>query len=882
MGDGGVFQPLKHRWLVPAAIIGNQLERFRHLNPLTRELARTLEDHPQLTDVLRTLGLNSYPVEQDRTGPDLLQALATAWTEGRIPPGRFDVFLGQLRDAWRHLDPVNGFPKEFLVRAARRSLSVRSTHELVEVYLPDNRDRAQSLLQHGKPILEMQPIDATRKANALTAATGIKRASGLTERFIIDDSLWTQVMDGGEALDGTVFAWLPVPLLAVAAHGGVDPTGAATRRWLDAANRLRGARVLTCGTIAIQLVDGDEIVAESEPSAQWLPGDVLAIRSDTGLSYEKIVPAVQDILDRQDLLKDLRLVLGSLSGIETPTIQQIEAALGRADIDAQALADVQNNWVGSISLIVDRIRPALTLLDISYDGFDAAATDIEHLTDWLSVNLLQWPTPELLSVARQTRDDHTMGVAAWRALGEVAQLPAWNAAIARLGDRFDIVRNNSVDQQLAEHVEAAAPLLRSLARHLAIENGDPSLFHKLEATNRDLTAPADWAARWWHVPFAAIVDALHDKYSDFAFPEHHLQLLTGATTLEELHDRLHERGITTDPDPYEIARRNRDAMNEILSDLHDLRCLWMELNSDAAIAQSTPDSAPELVPCAYLFSWSEAELVERSLHTIADSDFTQACKGCVSVDEIRDRLELDDQSVEDRRRQSREQRQEAERLRRTFDVAGTLFEFGTSRFAELFKHLNALPDPVGPRASRDMFTDLTSPDRTTRASGGTDWTGGKVSHLRPSPELRELLGIVGEMQAYRFLRYEFGSTAIAPSSWISEIRLKVLPLVDGEPDNTSDTFGYDFRFTHRRTWLHVEVKATVGDETQFDLGISEIGAATRLARARGGRWRILRVRRALSSQPEFDWLPNPFQEGFKQHFRLHKGGMRVSYRRKRV
>ena len=97
-----------------------------------------------------------------------------------------------------------------------------------------------------------------------------------------------------------------------------------------------------------------------------------------------------------------------------------------------------------------------------------------------------------------------------------------------------------------------------------------------------------------------------------------------------------------------------------------------------------------------------------------------------------------------------------------------------------------------------------------------------------------------------------------------------------------DSYGYDFRFTHRRTRLHVEVKATAGDKTQFDLGISEIGAATRLARGRGGRWRILRVRQALSSSPEFDWLPNPFQEGFKQHFRLHKGGMRVSYRRKRT
>ena len=53
------------------------------------------------------------------------------------------------------------------------------------------------------------------------------------------------------------------------------------------------------------------------------------------------------------------------------------------------------------------------------------------------------------------------------------------------------------------------------------------------------------------------------------------------------------------------------------------------------------------------------------------------------------------------------------------------------------------------------------------------------------------------MHAYRFLRQEFGSDAVTPDAWVSEIRLKVLPLVAGELDNTSDGHGFDFRFSHR-------------------------------------------------------------------------------------
>ena len=879
-GDGDVFKTLEHRWLVPVSLIGNQPDRFRHINPLTVGLARRLEDQRKLTTTLRGLGLNVYPVEQERTGPELLGALATAWADGKIPSGRFDVFLGQVRDAWRHLDPDEGLPDEFLVRTGRRSFSVLNRDELADVYLPDNRERTQSLLQHGKHILEMQTSDANSKAQALSAETDIKRASALEERFLINDIPWSSVVDESQPLDETRFAWLPVTLLAIAAHGGADPTGATTARWLEAAKRLRSAHVVECGAIAVQLVDGDEIVAESEPDTQWLPGDVIAIRHDLGMSYESLVPAAQDILDRQDLVKDLRLVLGSLSGHEKPTRDQITEALERAEIDVQALADVHNRWVGSTSLIVDRIRPVLTLLDICSDGLDLAATDMDRLTEWLSHHLPQWSTPELLSAARRSRDDVAMGVAAWRALGDIAQLPAWNAALARLGDRYDAVENIAVDQQAAEHLETATPLLRGLARHIAIEAADPSLFHKIEAVSRDFEAPDEWSTRWWEVPFAAVIDALHDGYAGVPCAEHHLQVLSQTATLEELHKQFHESGMAADPDPYEIARRNKDGLDETVADLHDLHRLWVELNSSDTTRPTCPESPAELDPQAYLRPWSDADMLDQAFRIIGDSGFAAACDCCASLDEVRDRLGLDRQAVEARRRQRREHEREAERLRRTFDVAGIPFEFGTSSYSELFERLDDLAKPVGPRASRDAITLLTTPPGSG-GSGGGSGESGKTSHLRPSPELRELVGVVGEMHAYRFLRHEFGSTAVTPDAWVSETRGKVLPLVAGEPDKTSDSHGYDFQFSHQGRW-HVEVKATAGDEPQFDLGISEIQAATRLARGRRGRWRILRVRKALSSQPEFDWLPNPFQDGFKQHFRLHKGGMRVSYRRKKV
>ena len=199
--DGSAVEPLRRRWLVPESLLRGQRDRYAYLDPLSLELARRLNAEPQLQLTVADLGLNVYPMENERTGPQLLDALAAAWNSGRVPAGRFDVFVGIVRDAWRHLDPDKGLPRIFLVRSGQRKLSLRTGSELAEVFLPDERGRARSLQEFGKPILEIEVQDARRMADALRAVTGINRASMLEERYLIDGDPWTGAVDGIPPLD---------------------------------------------------------------------------------------------------------------------------------------------------------------------------------------------------------------------------------------------------------------------------------------------------------------------------------------------------------------------------------------------------------------------------------------------------------------------------------------------------------------------------------------------------------------------------------------------------------------------------------------------------------------------------------------------------------
>ena len=876
-GVGGE-RVLADRWLVPMSLIRGQGEQFGHLRPLPRELSRRLDGEAELLGALQRLGLNVYPTDGERIGPELLDALAEAWQTERVLPGQFDVFLGQLRHAWQHLDESRGLPAAFLVRTAHRRFEVVDSAGLAGVYLPDDAAKGRALREEDKPVLEMEVALARRLVGTLVNATPVRLASELVERDVIDRVVWDGAEESVRALEETRYSWLAAPVLAILAHGGGNPTGHATTAWADALSRLRGAGLLECGSIVVELVDGEETIAKGEPPARWLAGDVLAVTNDVGHFYEALAPAVQAMLDRQDLLKDLRLVLGALEGVEKPSREEIEKALERSEIDAQAFSDIRSRWAGNAGLVASRIRPVAALFGVAGDGFEAAMVDMDRLTEWLVANLPQWDAAALITAARRSRDDHAMGMATWRALGDVAELTTWNATLTGLGEEYEPVRNRDVQEQAKAHLEGMQALSAAVARAIAVDCGEPELFRKIEHATRAFSAPDDWSTRWWEVPFEAVVDTLCDTWREIV-DSGHLAVLSGTKTPGHLRDAIEERGIAIETDPYDTMRVNTESLGRVLLEAHDLHRTWLEFHDPYSRVPDLP-SAPELAADAYLRRWTGAELWCLALATLDDERFAQACAGASDLQTVRERLGLDDEAVERKRRERAEREREAARKAKTVEIAGESFEIEAIDYSALLRrHAETLEAPAGPQASKDEFTPLGPLRARGRAGGGGE--KGRTGHRRLTPEEAEVVGTIGEMHAYRYLKKEFGGRSVRASAWVSESRLKVQPLVEGEKDEISDGHGFDLRFTHQGIRWHVEVKATNGDDTSFDLGISEIEAATRIARRRGNvwRWRILRVRRALSAEPVIDWLPNPFEEGFQKHYRLHRGGMVVSYAR---
>lgn len=891
--DDGKRAPmaLSRRWLVPESLLQGREGRFGHLAPLPVKMTRRLGDKTErrrrhggrrhgLLVTLKGLGLHVYPTEEDRTGPALLEALANAWERHDMPAGGFNVFLGQVRHAWKHLNPAKGLPKRFLVRTAAQSFSVRT--DLEGVYLPDHRARTRSLRELGRPVLEMESEQARAAAGARIEdlKSGIRRASTLQERCIANEQPAVEAAKGATPIESSELRWLPSVLLTLAAHGGTR-TGPATKSWDSALKRLQSARIQYCDSLTVELMDADQVVAGSEPGSHWLPNEgALLLRH--GSSPVELAPACQAILERQDLLKDLRLVLGN---VVEPTREQIERALGLAQVDAETFADIRDRCQSKAAYLVERLRPLLRALGVP-DDLDGAEVETGTVTKLLSSHLSEdevhrCSAEDMVRIARSARDDYELGREAYRLLGDCCQLPAWNDVLDELGEQYVPCVNSDAGEQTKLHIQEATPLLRALARHVAVEAKDPDLFLRMDKVSQNLEPPPDWSARWWEVPVDAVLTELRTAYVDTLTVDSSLvDALEDTSTLAELRTQFAQRGIALDVDPYETFLRNEDRLRKGIGHVHDLHRAWLEVSEgDPAPPLREAPEAPQMDSSAYLREWTEKEIFKRALGAVGDADFRRLCERCASTDDARLKLEITPETIDHARAKRHERRRQAEQKKRTFEIAGQPFVVdGAESYGDLLTRLDTLPIPKGPSVESDDSTHLVRPGPGPGPTPAqVPQTPRKTSHLYASPHLPGLVGIVGEIWAWRYLQSRFGRQVVTRAAWVSENGLKAQPLAGGEERDASDGHGFDFRFHCDGITWHFEVKATTEDGTIFPLPLSEIRAATRLANSRRDRWRILRVRRALTDEPEIDLLPNPFETGSSDLFRLSSGGMTVRY-----
>jgi hypothetical protein len=178
--------------------------------------------------------------------------------------------------------------------------------------------------------------------------------------------------------------------------------------------------------------------------------------------------------------------------------------------------------------------------------------------------------------------------------------------------------------------------------------------------------------------------------------------------------------------------------------------------------------------------------------------------------------------------------------------------------------------------------DLTRPsalEKSTPTGKGKSWeqkSTNKARHMYISKSMENLIGLSGEIHAYRMLQTIYGSSVVSASSWVSENSLSVYP-----DNKVSDSRGCDFEIVVQDRTFYVEVKSTEGDSDSFKMGSSEIRLALELAKRRRRTketYLILHISNVLTPTPSFRLLPNPYDERNSSLFTIEEADARISYR----
>jgi Protein NO VEIN, C-terminal len=137
-----------------------------------------------------------------------------------------------------------------------------------------------------------------------------------------------------------------------------------------------------------------------------------------------------------------------------------------------------------------------------------------------------------------------------------------------------------------------------------------------------------------------------------------------------------------------------------------------------------------------------------------------------------------------------------------------------------------------------------------------------------------MIGRMGELVVYHWLKKRLPEQDI-DKAW----RSKNAVLTTGRPGD--DELGYDFEITFRKQTLHIEVKASLGDPQQFEMGETEVRAARKAARPRSGSRYVIAYVRNLSdlAGARVELLPNPMTDEGSNVLEILGEGIRYGFRR---
>ena len=885
VGDKVVrFRPFD-RWYIPPDQQG-QPHQFSHLMPVSVSIASMLSRNYKLIASMKDLGMPCYNRNEETADARLLNDLAKAWQDPSIDISNQSVFLGQVRAAWGqfHPDEESIFPESVVVRNGPGPLKTVTPLAEDIVYLPNATVAIhRGLEMHSKQVIVMEPRDAKRLQDYFQSAygSGIHFASDLTTRALVDGEQW-QKQNNATQLSEDI-PWLIPIVLSVFAFSGERSHGSGTNTFAKATDSLRKARIVWVDSLEVGLWHGGNSVARTSVPALWLPEEsILLAKKDAQDKVSLLSETLASIVDRGDIDVSLKLVLGECERAGEITEDVVYEALEKLHITIDHYQEVQQRWLGDLAWKIRLVRPLILLMQPNADvmPLDEISSEDEFENVIQLYDLSPISIGDVLSEAASLRE---IGYKAWKIIPDRAQLIQWNKVISQLGE--SLVINDQAADQFQEHIYSFQKVMRSIIRYTICQHPESRKFKDMEDEFLSLECPMEYEKSYWIVDFHHVMIKVCDILQGWNTSRDVVALVKNTTNAEGLRKELDKLGLEPDIDPIEINSDNQKMFFCVLERIKKIAIAWC-IKEDANHGIWGEDSsiikiylADDFEKSAFLEIWNEAmclnllgKLDQPQIH----EEFKSALNMSSSINELMNKLGISNTDLTKAHEKLEKRKQERKLREKTVEVCGRDFVNSEDNLNNLWEHilktigddsvvgvdLNNLESLKKREPVKKRKKDNKNPTKMTKTPG------------RKCQALKDLVGLVGEIHAFRALQKFYGGENVGPDNWKSEnSRYKY-------PENTAnDGLGCDFVIHNEDGNIHyVEVKATQAENEAFELGSSEAELAINSANRRKKNFVILHVLNALDNTPSIRILPNPYDERYKDKYYFEEAGLRVRYK----
>lgn len=635
---------------------------------------------------------------------------------------------------------------------------------------------------------------------------------------------------------------------------------------------------------------GDRSVASTPVSALWMPeSNTLLAISNSRTEVNLLSEALASVVKRRDIEIPLKLALGACEGEGEITDDIICSSLNKLHISADRYRQVQQRWLGDLAGRILLVRPLILLLQADTDItplYDVSSE--EQFRGFLqSCNLSPLDIDAVLSILRDATEFKAVGREIWKRLGDRAQLSKWNEVLEKTG--VTAVTNDRASEQFQEHLNSSHALLRSIIRWMLRKDPELGEFKELDAKLSGINCPLKYAVEYWVVEFKDVLKKVVDVLIAWQVDPSVVAAVKKCTGAEELRNTLEELGLEPDIDPISIHADNWRRFLRVLKDIQRVAIAWCirEGTEEDIWGEEDTDSfkaqfAEEYTKTAYVDIWDEAmcfTVMSKLELPQAHEGLWEAIDSVSNVTDLMEVLCISETELTEARGRLDERRQKRDIQKKTVKVCGTDFMNSGDNLENLWDHiLEAIEDDDVPTVNLGVLEKLKEQESSRKRKKRDNNPANKtkpnrgMSKYPKDKSLDDLVGLAGEIHAFRALQKAYGSETVGPSCWKSgNSRYKY-------PENDSDDgFGCDF-VIHKDEKVHyVEVKATRAEDETFNLGPSEVELAIASANRTKKKFMILHVLNALEDEPSIRLLPNPYDKKHSAKYRFEEAGFKVRY-----